>query len=275
MLTFNQIYHPLTSRPFLANQSYMEYQPCRQLLPYVACYWVSDPQKSLNNGRKVYVVPDSCIDIIVRFNYTRQKMSGYLCGMHDQTFVTEERWQEGAAPSFAVRFHFWGAHLFLPLNYHEIHNKNIPLEVLGREWSHLFERFLEEISLTGRIRLMEDFLLKKLGQVRINDNLFNSVEYMLKHPGRSTVKEICAASCISQRQMERLYQQQVGLSIKRISSIVRYQNVWHDMNYLRQFDIHDAVHRYGYTDQAHLLKEFKRFHGLTPTEAQVVARNNR
>lgn len=274
MLIFNRIYQPLTSRPFLCNQSYMEYQPCELLRPYVSCYWVSDVRYMNAGGETVFVVPDTCMDIIVRVNHTKQVINGYLCGIQDYMFETQEQKSAEDISCFAVRFYFWGAHLFLDLDYGEIKNQSLPLNMLGREWDQLFERFFEVSSTQGRIGLMENFLLGRLNQIKLNHNLFNSFQYMLMHPGTSSIKDICDCSCISQRQMERLYQQHIGLSLKRVSNLVRYQKVWREMVTSCHFNVHDAVHRFGYTDQAHLLKEFKRFHGVTPTKAREIAYNS-
>ncbi|MGL5437440.1 MAG: DUF6597 domain-containing transcriptional factor [Lachnospiraceae bacterium] len=275
MLTFNQIYHPVISRPFLADQSYMEYRPCLQLQPYVACFWTSDEHYGKHAGEKILVVPDTCMDIIVRINHTRQEINGFLSAMQDQPFMTAGHVSGDLVSGFSIRFHFWAAHLFMDLNYRELYNQSLPLEALRPEWVGLFGQFFDHTSLTERISMTETFLLNRLNQVKMNHNLFNSIQYMLAHPGRATVTDICAYSCVSQRQMERLYQQHIGLPLKRISSLVRYQNVWHDMVSSRNFDIQDAVQRYGYTDQAHLLKDFKRFHGVTPTKAWMIACSSR
>jgi len=235
---------------------------------------VSDNRYINAGSETVFVVPDTCMDIIVRVNHTRQEIRGYLCGIQDHMFETQEKMSSEEVSTFAVRFHFWGAHLFVDLNYGEIRNQSLPLNELGREWNRLFERFLEVTSIPERMRLMEIFLLKRLNVIRVNHNLFNSIHHMLLHPGISTVKDICDSSCVSQRQMERLYQQNIGLSLKRVSNLVRYQNVWQEMLSTYHYDIHDMIHRYGYTDQAHLLKEFKRFHGVTPTKAREIAYNS-
>jgi len=269
MLTFNQIYHPLTSRPFLANRMYMEYPPCKLLRPYIACFWTADGQAP--GHPEVLVIPDTCMDIIVRVNHTRQKIDGYLCGMQDRPFVAAAKEQQEKVTSFAIRFFFWSAHLFLNCNFNEIRNLKVPLKDLGAAWTALFEPFFYQTSLTERICLTEAFLMKRLNQVEINADLYNSIQHLLQNCGRSPVNDICAYSSVSQRQMERLYRQYVGLPPKRVSSLIRYQNVWHEMISSPVFNIQDAVARYGYTDQAHLLKDFKRFHGITPTEARRVA----
>ena len=51
---------------------------------------------------------------------------------------------------------------------------------------------------------------------------------------------------------------------------MRYQLLWCDA--LRPgFDIQDAVFRYGFTDQSHLLHDFKKFHTMTLPQAQTRA----
>ena len=58
-------YRPLTSRPFLSGRAYSEYAPCKQLLPYVVCFWESQSGIGDETDQAVRVVPDTCADIIV------------------------------------------------------------------------------------------------------------------------------------------------------------------------------------------------------------------
>ena len=161
------------------------------------------------------------------------------------------------------------------LNYRDTSNATICLEELGRDWKMVFEPFFFLTGIEERIALMEKFLLKKLSSMEWKPDLYNSVHRILASSGRISVKEVCEYSCVSQRQMERLFLKEVGLPIKRIAGMVRYQNVWREMVSCKEFDIQDAVYRYGYTDQAHLLKEFRRFHGMAPEEARRFAWQNR
>lgn len=40
----------------------------------------------------------------------------------------------------------------------------------------------------------------------------------------------------------------------------------------RRWDVQDAVARFGFADQAHLLRSFKKYHGMTPAAALALAR---
>lgn len=279
MLDFHTKYRPLTSRPFLSNHTYAEYPPCQALKPYISCYWTTSGPENMpetGEGGGVLVIPDTCVDLMITVNHTRQKITGRWCGMQDHSYVTERRLATGERiSSFAVRFHFWAAHLFLNLDFRELYNQVLDAEAVQREWMTVFEPFFYVLDVKERIQLVEKLLAAKLDEGRVNHNLFNSFQQILSSSGTAAVKEICRYSCISQRQLERQFLQQVGMTIKRTSNLVRYQNVWRDVARSEQFGIQDAVYRYGYADQSHLLKEFKRFHGVTPEQARQIALSNR
>ncbi|MCH1983293.1 helix-turn-helix domain-containing protein [Ruminococcus sp. OA3] len=273
MLKFHTIYHPITSRPFLSNHTYREYQPCAALRSYIACYWsaLDGCAEDSADAKEVLVIPDTCMDIIININHTAQQITGYLCGMQDRPYCSVQKTSKGQVTCFAVRFHFWSAHLFMDLDFKETRNQLIGLEALGPGWNALFEQFFYLKGINQYIDCVELFLLDKLNEIRENPNLLNSIHRILATSGRTSIDDICTYSCVSQRQMERLFLREIGLPIKRIANLVRYQNVWKDMALSPHFDVQDAVFRYGYTDQSHLLNEFKRFHGVTPKEAKIIA----
>lgn len=277
MLHFNSIYHPFTSRPYLSKPVYREYIPCRLLSPYIACYWTASGEDGAVAGTgDVLVIPDTCMDIIIRINHTRQSIEGIFCGMQDRPYIRIRNNCREHITSFAIRFYFWSAGLFLKMNFQETCNGTVGLEGLGREWEDVFKDFLYIVDVRDRIELVEDFLLKKWMDIELDSNLFNCMERMLTMPGRMPMKDICAYGGISQRQMERLFLRQIGLPPKRVMNLVRYQKVWQDMAMAPAgLNIQDTVYRYGYTDQAHLLKEFRRFHGVSPQEARKIASRNR
>ncbi|MDU7709284.1 MAG: helix-turn-helix domain-containing protein [Clostridium sp.] len=285
MLTFNNIYRPLTARPFLADDTYREYSPCVSLAPYVACYWTEGdyiPMDRRQNGshnyegnsREVLVIPDTCMDIIVNVNHTSQKISGYLCGIQDKPFLAQSREDTDIVSSFAIRFHFWAASFFFSMNLKDACNQTTELEALGEGWGRLFDPFFYLTEVEERIAHVEAFLLQKLDKAEENPDLLNSIQRILSASGAVAVRDICEYSTVSQRQIERLFLQKIGMPPKKIASLVRYQNVWREIVTSESFNAQNAVYRYGYTDQAHLLKEFRRFHGTNPEGAKKIAIKN-
>ena len=112
------------------------------LRPYILCYWtmedeVTPDRRGSEANAPVLVIPDTCADIIIRINHTRQEISGYLCGIQDQPFLSVPRISGDEVSCFAVRFYFWSAGLFLNLNYRDTSNATIGLEELGLSLIHI------------------------------------------------------------------------------------------------------------------------------------------
>lgn len=68
-----------------------------------------------------------------------------------------------------------------------------------------------------------------------------------------------------------LFHEYVGITPKKLSNLIRYQFLWRDILWEPDFDVFNAVHKYGYTDQSHLLREFKRYHSMDIHEARTIA----
>lgn len=79
---------------------------------------------------------------------------------------------------------------------------------------------------------------------------------------------------MSTRQLERLFHEYIGITPKKISNIIRYQFLWRDILYEPHFDILNAVYKYGFTDQSHLMREFKKYHSMDINSARVIAFKN-
>lgn len=262
---------PLTSRPFLKKKIYEEIAPCDALRPYVACFWSAERAGQDGADGIVRVIPDACVDIIIEINHSGQKISSRLCGLQDGPFIAGQRGRDEDVTQFAVRFYFWAVHLFFRLDLDGLFNRMVDFELIESGIGHKFQELFSMGTVAERIAWMETYLLRKLDSTGYNPNLYNAIDCMLKSRGSANVRDICACSSVSQRQMERLFKQDIGISMKRMSSLVRYQNVWREVAAQERFAVQEAVYRYGYSDQAHLLNEFKRFHGLWPDQARCAA----
>ena len=130
-------------------------------------------------------------------------------------------------------------------------------------------------SLEERVRFAQQYLLETLRERRKKPAVMNAIHSILKQEGRAALSEAAAYACVSPRQLERLFGELVGVSPKKFAGLVRYQQVWRAVLFERDFDVQDAVHRFGFTDQSHLLRDFKRFHSLTPTQARAYALGQR
>ncbi|MBQ8556597.1 MAG: AraC family transcriptional regulator [Clostridia bacterium] len=276
MRALNRLYHPITATPFAQDDAYTELVPCEALRPYIRCFWgTTHPMTATADPDAMgLVIPDTCMDVIFSVNYTANRLGGHFCTLDEHSFCTQGK--EGSRDlyaTFAIRFYAWTAYLFVEEELRGSKNKRYPIDAFFRRLQRDLAPLLFDLpSLEAKARAAEDILLHRLGQRTVHSDLLNAVHYVLSTSGRGTIREACAFTAMSPRRMERLFDAHMGLSPKSFASLIRYQLLWQDMMHSPHFSILDAVDKFGYTDQAHLLHDFKRRHLMSPREAILLAR---
>ncbi len=278
MRTLAEIYHPITGTPFQNDETYCEIAPCDALKPYVRCFWGTKRPVEVTECRydSGIVIPDTCMDIIFHIDYTRNTVGGHFCALDERSFLTSGAGFPGLTSTFAIRFYAWSAILFTENALNGSKNRAFRVEEFFQSLkSELQPQLFDVPTLAGRIDLAEKALLKRLRPERMNDDLLNAIYYMIENNGRARISDICCYTSVSEKQLERMFSHHMGISPKSFSSLIRYQLLWQEMISAPRFDILDAVEKYGYADQAHLLNDFKRRHLMTPREAVVFAAKRR
>ena len=97
------------------------------------------------------------------------------------------------------------------------------------------------------------------------------IQNILINKGSLDIANLAKSSFVSTRQLERLFHEYVGITPKKLSNLIRYQFLWRDVLCELDFDMLSAVHKFGYTDQSHLLREFKRYHSMDIHKARILA----
>lgn len=256
-------YHPVIARPF-ERDIYREIAPHTALRPYIRCFW------EMGCGRMApwLVVPDTCADLIFQFSADGRVQYSF-CGIGDEPFWSMP--PEAELYTFGVRFYGWGVGLFADESLRGTANSLLEPEAYFR-W--ITPELVQELAACGtmaeRTAKMEKALLKEMEAIHPNGNFFQAVYRILLSGGNVSLRDLSFETALSTRQLERIFAQNLGLSPKKLADLVRYQMLWQQM--LRpDYDAMDAVERFGFYDQAHLLHTFKRYHSLSPAEALHLA----
>ncbi len=262
MKTLCDIYRPITGAPLRNSACYREISPCAALKPYIRCFWGGGG----SDGESI-VIPDTCMDIIFRINPVKGGCTAAFCALDERSHFTSGQTGD-ISETFAIRFYAWTAALFTRRGFSDSKNKAFPAEeFFGRLTGELSRRLVYAQTLEERAAIAETLLIRELNPNAANDNLLNAVYCMLKTSGRARVSDICGYTAVSERGLERLFAANIGVSPKALCSLMRYQLLWQQLVQPRGIDILDAVEKFGYTDQSHLLNDFKRRHLMTPNEA--------
>lgn len=276
-MQMDQIFRPLTSSPFRRDDTYTEILPCEALRPYICCFWgTSQPLQTCDAACEGLVTPDTCMDILIDLDYTRQSLSSRFVAIDDRAFLARGNGTGHLVATFAVRFYAWAVPLFSDESMVQVQNGFFNADRFFPALTRQLEAMLPCVdSLEERVRFAQQYLLETLRERRKKPAVMNAIHSIMKQEGRAALSEAAAYACVSPRQLERLFGELVGVSPKKFAGLVRYQQVWRAVLFERDFNVQDAVHRFGFTDQSHLLRDFKRFHSLTPTQARAYALGQR
>lgn len=277
-----QMYHPQIAKPFEYSNQYVEVQPCKALLPYIRCFWGSIKpyvEQWSDVSAKGLLIPDSCLDIIFKINYTNNTIDSFFCGPDDIPSRVDcpnpRNFTESLVATFGIRFYAWTAVLFSEESMKN--TKGITLKA-----KYFFPNLIKNIEnilfdandIYDKVRLIQQYFLDSIHIEHQNKLVLEAIYIMLSCKGNMKITQLKKKMHISERQLERCFSEYIGLSPKELSSLFRYQFLWNDILYKKKFNILDEVYQLGYADQAHLLNDFKRYHTMTPKEAKAFALND-
>lgn len=276
------LYTPLTATPFKQTEKYRERLPqTPDLARYIRCFWGSEMPYVANESSPstTVIVPDTCADIIYHIDYTADTITGRFCGINDTSYEAYEDTQASQrghlVSIFAIRFYAWSVCIFSEDSLKGTVNGSY--DVRSRfTWldKELRERLFEKHSLEERSQIAEGLLLRRPFPARQHPAVDHAVKTILLQKGVLRTAQLAEECCISGRQLERLFHGYIGITPKKLCNLVRYQCLWNEILRDPKFCILDAVCRYGYTDQSHLMHAFKRYHTMGIQKALLYARHN-
>ena len=94
----------------------------------------------------------------------------------------------------------------------------------------------------------------------------SSINFILKNKGIVTNSQLTKFTGYSERHIERLFMDSIGLNPKQFSNIIKLNCFLRELkNKSNYTNLTEIAYNVGYADQSHLIKEFKKITGLTPT----------
>jgi len=227
-------------------------QPEKQLSPYVALIWVFESSFGVPLADSRIIVPDGRAKIIVpyRNSLCATVTTGLLNAQEHHIFLVGIQRNPTTIASTATDTGTIGVEL-TPKGLYHLFNLSMH-EITDRMVS-----FEELFGPQEKIVLLQSALAQLLQQ--------NDKEYLLAQThGAMRVQELAAHTGYTRRYLDRLFQERVGVSPKSLASILRFQEVYQGwMQHQSPTFFRDQWPAY-YYDQAHFIKEFKRFTGYTP-----------
>ncbi|GAB5531561.1 MAG: helix-turn-helix domain-containing protein [Roseivirga sp.] len=250
------------------------FEPGKDLKGFVKCYWTLEGTKE-STPKNNTIVPDGTMKLIFHYGdlYWHHPHDSesflqprcFLIGQLTRPYIVEPAGDTG---TFVVRFHPNGFLPFTTIPIKEMENKPVPLDSLfGKEGEDLEQKILKADDTLERIDIIESFLLSRLNNKKVIDQIVRStIETISTANGQLSVNELSQQNNLNRRILARKFSSSVGLSPKQLSKIIRLQATLKTLLDQEVPKLTDLAYENEYFDQAHFIKDFKEFTGLTPKE---------
>jgi AraC-like DNA-binding protein len=149
---------------------------------------------------------------------------------------------------------------------HELFNQSVALpDVLDKAQVQAVE---EQLVLAHtdvqRIQVLNRFFLQQLKQQLPDTLVSEAVRLIYASGGNIQVRQLNQQLYISQSPLEKRFRKLVGTTPKKFASIVRFNLLLQNLDKGRSLT--ELGYEHSYFDQAHFIKDFKRFTGQTPEQ---------
>jgi AraC-like DNA-binding protein len=247
---------------------YAEYPPSARCARLVERFWILEGQAA---GVPDAIIPDGRIELIVHCSgtfwrhaegaVTRQPASLLVGQMTGPAVLAPE----GVAGVAAIRLRSAAARTLLGFSLAEIAERFVDLEAVFPSIARLRQQLAEAQADAQRIAALEGWLLERACPDPCAP-IEAAVDTILRSGGRASIDQLAALTGLGIRQIERQFQQDVGLSPKTFSRIVRLQSALRRIR--AGLPLTDVALGCGFYDQAHMARDFRHLAAMSPTAWQ-------
>jgi AraC-like DNA-binding protein len=194
---------------------------------------------------------------------TLRHRGGFVAGLYD-SFVTTEH--DGCKASIQVTLTPRGARTLLAPPLSEISRAVVELSDLLPNARGLSDRLASTTSWVERFRAVERVLLERLLlATSLRSDIVWSVEQIEASGGLRKVGDLANTLRMSRRHFNVLFRDHVGMPPKVFSNLVRFDRLNLRILGRPARSWADLALEAGFADQAHMVREVKRFSGMSPT----------
>lgn len=241
------------------------FKPSKPLQPYVRYYWVLNSRHCFST----LTFPIGCPQIIF---HKRSPLFIPELNKRQSTFTISGQvnfpahiHSNGDTEMIVTVFHPHAIGKFIDTPPSSFYNLEISgYDIENKKLNQLSSQIFDCEENDQCIRIIEHWLLAKLYDTpALNfDRIDATVKRLMAIPS-TPVAELAGIACLGKKQLERTFNQKVGMNPKEYARIVRFQKSLWLMQKGQNNEI-DITYANGYADQSHFIREFKVFSGYTP-----------
>ena len=250
-------YHPCQPGYYQAGEKYQELnysEDCR--LGRIVCqmFEVTRPKE-----HQIRVIPDGCNDILISCD------GGQINSWYSPSVTKSTNFHfQKAEWIFGVRF-YPGADCSL-LSERIPVSKTHPIEVreLLPDFDSLDDELKSSISFVRRHEIIEDYLRDRITPKNNTENILScAVRLLIETNGVISIERLAKEVVYGTRYLRQLFTDYIGHSSKELANMIRMQKTLQCLLDNPDQKLSDIAIKYGFSDQSHMNREFKKYMGVT------------
>jgi AraC-like DNA-binding protein len=233
-----------------------EYRPPAELAPFVDAFWARFPGDSAGSDETRRILPDGCLDIVVGPRHA------IVVGTMTRPLVLPSG---DAGRMVGVRFRPGMATAFLRIPAAALTNDSAPLEAVWSDGGSVADYVGSPSGADQAVQRLAETLGARLpGISAVPPDLLAAIERIVAGGGRTDVSRLAAALGLTRQHLARRFAAHVGVPPKTFCRVVRLWKVLRSAGGDR-VNWASLAADLGYSDQSHLVTEFRALTGLTPS----------
>lgn len=252
---------PETRKKLLYKEDFAYFLPCKQLRSLISNFTVSFPNETMISDDYT-IMPHGSVTLVI-FCY-HNELHSFLFGSTTKPVKVGDIANK-CETIFIVEFQPAGICPFIKVNQKELTDKIIPFSLINRSLDKaLQDIFITSTTLNDLLLKFEEKLIQSI-QFQYPKELEEAIKSIIEIKGNLSSTDIAENVFYSSRQLNRLFNANLGMSIKSFSRLVRINNSIQLLN-VNTHTLAFICEELGYYDVSHFIKDFKSICGITPQE---------
>ena len=251
-------------------QSFQLIKPCFALAPYIRHYWILQDDSIAPVSERT--LPIGCMQLV--FHKGKQLLLLGESELQPQSFISGQSvgfsdvMSTGRIEMITVVFQPYAVKALFHIPSHLFRGQTVDTDAMEDvELSDLVKQVTDTSDNAVCIRLIEQFFLRRLYTLpEYNLKRMSAVFHEINLRPQLNISHLSETACLSSKQFGRIFADYVGTTPKEFIRIIRMQRALSMLQQDATIPFVQVAYECGFSDQSHMIKEFKLFSGYTPAE---------
>ncbi|MFS4429696.1 helix-turn-helix domain-containing protein [Chryseobacterium sp. S90] len=248
---------------------HQEFEVPEELKDTIKCFWYN--KRNYGEQQSGFtMMPDGYAEIIFHFGSgcsishhgnLQALPSPFIMGLLNQPALF---YAQNQLEIIGIRCFPWAVFDLLGLSSEKTENGVHTFKHPVAKLQTVLNNLITQGKIEAAVSEVEQYFLKLHSLITADSLLFKAGAAMRKNNGTIPVNQVADSAHTTVRTLERKFKQSSGHTVKDVSGVMRFEQIRNRLWHAPETSIAALAQEFGYTDQSHLSREFKRYSGTTP-----------